>query len=266
YLETVKFDTQASDRLLFPVQWVNRPDSNFRGFSGTVAEGAVAVGDEIRVTASGQTARIARIVTMDGDPQHAQAGQAVTLTLDKEIDASRGDVISLANAPLEMTDQFEATLVWMSDEAGLVGRNYDLKLATQWTSCSITAIKHGVNVNTLAHEAAKSLSLNDIAVCNIATSRPLVFENYASSKALGGSVLVDRFTNATVAAGMVRHSLRRAHAVHASPRSVVRADRERLTGHKGKVTWFTGLSGSGKSTVANALEIALHAQGGRTYI
>ena len=266
YLETVKVEYLKSDRLVFPVQWVNRPNSSFRGFSGSIAEGAVKVGDQVRVTASGQTANVASIVTMDGELPQAIVGQAVTLTLDKEIDASRGDVIAPAKAPLECTDQFEATLVWMSEDRGLIGRSYDLKLATQWTPCSLTSIKHRINVNTLAHEAAKNLGLNDIAVCNIATSKALAADSYAASKALGAFILVDRFTHATVAAGMIRHSLRRAQNVHAQSLSVKRADRERLNGHKGKVIWFTGLSGSGKSTIANALEVALHAQGHRTYI
>lgn len=266
YLETVKFDSPISDRLVYPIQWVNRPNSSFRGFSGSVADGVVKVGDEIRVTSSGQTAHVAEIVTMDGKFPEAVQGQSVTLTLDREIDASRGDVFSLAQNPLETTDQFEATLVWMNDEQGLAGRNYQIKLATQWASASITSIKHKVNVNTLANEAAKQLGLNDICVCNISTSRPIVFDTYSHSKTLGGFILVDRFTNATVAAGMVNHSLRRAHNIHIQAHSVTRDDRERMNGHKGKVVWFTGLSGSGKSTIANALETELHSQDRHTYI
>jgi bifunctional enzyme CysN/CysC len=266
YLETVRIDAVHMDRLVFPVQWVNRPDASFRGFSGTVAEGGVNVGDEIRVTSSGQTAAIAEIVTMDGSPASASAGDAVTLRLDREIDASRGDVLSLREQPLETTDQFEASIVWMHDDAGLVGRSYDLKLATQWASASITTIKHRVDVNTLNHEPARTLQLNDICICNVATSRPVVFDTYERSRTLGGFILVDRFTHATVGAGMIRHSLRRAQNVHRQALSIARADRERLNGHKGKVIWFTGLSGSGKSTIANALEIELNRQGRRTYI
>jgi len=266
YLETVKIEPPAADKLVFPVQWVNRPDASFRGFSGSVAEGSVEVGDTLRVTASGQSAKVAEIVTLDGTLAAAHAGDAVTLKLDREIDASRGDVLSLATSPLETTDQFEATLVWMNEEAGLIGRSYDIKLATQWASASITNIKYRVNIDTLAHEASKALALNDISVCNLAASKPLVFDSYQNSKTLGGFILVDRYSHATVAAGMIRHSLRRAQNVHKQPLSIARADREKLNSHRGKVVWFTGLSGSGKSTIANALEVELHAQGRRTYI
>jgi len=252
--------------MVFPVQWVNRPDANFRGFSGTVAQGTIAVGDTIRVTASGQTANVAEIITMDGQLNNATTGQAVTLKLDREIDASRGDVISLAQAPLEMTDQFEATVVWLHADAGLPGRHYDLKLATQWARASITQIKHRININTLAHEAATQMQLNDIAVCTIATSKPIVFDRYTHCKTLGSFILVDRFTHATMGAGMITHSMRRAQNVHKQSLTVTQVDRERLNGHKGKVVWITGLSGSGKSTLANALEITLHEQGLRTYI
>jgi bifunctional enzyme CysN/CysC len=255
-----------ASQMVFPVQWVNRPDANFRGFCGTVAQGTVSVGDTIRVTASGQTAKVTEIVTMNGLLQAAHAGDAITLKLDREIDASRGDVMSLANAPLEMTDQFEATLVWLHADAGLPGRNYDLKLATQWATASMTQIKHRVDINTLAHEAATQLRLNDIVVCTLATTKPIVFDHYTDCKALGSFILVDRFTHATVGAGMITHSMRRAQNVHKQLLTVTQADRERLNGHKGKVVWFTGLSGSGKSTLANALEIQLHAQGLRTYI
>ena len=266
YLDTVQISRTVSEHFAFPVQWVNRPDSSFRGFSGTVASGRLQVGDEVRVTASGQSAKVARIVTMDADLEAAAEGQSVTLTLDREIDASRGDVMTLARNPLEMTDQFEATIVWMHEDAGLVGRSYDLKLATQWTSCSISNIKYSINVNTFAHEASSSLKLNDIAVCNISTAKPIVFDEYKKAPHLGSFILVDRYTHATVAAGMIRHSLRRAQNVHRQALSITRADRARLNGHPGKVLWFTGLSGSGKSTLANALEIELHRQGMRTYI
>lgn len=266
YLDTVSVTLADSDHFAFPVQWVNRPNANFRGFSGTVGSGAVAVGETVRVTASGQTAKVASIVTMDGDLPQAKTGQAITLTLDREIDASRGDVFSLENKPLDMTDQFEATLVWMNESAGLHGRTYDLKLATQWVPCSISNIKYGINVNTFAHEPANELQLNDIAVCNISTSRPIAFDTYLKAPHLGSFILVDRYTNATVAAGMIRHNLRRAQNVHKQALSIEKVDRERLNGHPGKVMWFTGLSGSGKSTIANALEVELHRQGMRTYI
>ncbi len=266
YLDTVEVDTIEHAKVVFPVQWVNRPDSNFRGFSGTLAQGHINKGDEIRVTASGQTAIVSDIVTMDGSLNSAHAGDAITLCLDREIDASRGDVLSLAQAPLEMTDQFEATIVWMHQDEGMMGRNYDLKLSSQWATASITNIKYRIDINTLAHLASKSLKLNDISVCNITTAKPIVFEPYNTSRTLGGFILVDRFTHATVAAGMIRHSLRRAQNVHQQALSIARTDRERLNGHKGKVIWFTGLSGSGKSTLANALEIELHRRGLRTYI
>lgn len=253
-------------KLVFPVQWVNRPDSTFRGFCGTLAQGSVKIGDEIRVTASGQKAIVADILTMDGSLKIANAGDAITLCLDREIDASRGDVMSLSRSPLEMTDQFEATIVWMHQDEGIIGRNYDLKLATQWVSASMTNIKYRIDTSTLAHEASKKLQLNDISVCNIATTKPVVFDAYENSSTLGSFILVDRFTHATVAAGMIRHSLRRAQNVHKQALSVARHDRERLNGHKGRVIWFTGLSGSGKSTLANALEVELHSRGIRTYI
>ena len=266
YLETIEVRRTSSDKLVFPVQWVNRPDSTFRGFCGAVVSGRVKVGDEIRVTASGQTAKVTDIVTMDALLSEAGVGQGITLRLDREIDASRGDVFSHCQSPLEMTDQFEATLVWMHEDAGLIGRSYDIKLSSQWSSASITNIKHRINVNTLAHEASKKMELNDISVCNIATSKPLVYGTYVNSVALGSFILVDRFTHATVAAGMISHSLRRAQNVHKQILSITRTKREKLNAHKGKVVWFTGLSGSGKSTLANALEVELHVQGRRTYI
>jgi bifunctional enzyme CysN/CysC len=266
YLETIRPKVAVSDRFVFPVQWVNRPDANFRGFSGTVSEGVVAVGDEIRVTLSGQAARVAEIVTMDGLLPEAKAGQAVTLRLDREIDVSRGDVLSRAAQPLDSTDQFEATLVWMHEEPGLAGRAYEIKLGTQWGTGTLTSVKYKTDVNTLGHEAAKSLALNDIGICNIAVSRALVYDTYEHSRTLGSFILVDRYTKATVAAGMIRHTLRRAENVHRQALTVDRVQRERLNGHKGKVVWFTGLSGSGKSTIANALEVALHARGHRTYL
>ena len=266
YLETVDFAQPATDRLVFPVQWVNRPDSGFRGFSGSLAEGGVKIGDEIRITASGHTAKISDIVTMHGSLHAALQGEAVTLVLDKEIDASRGDVMTLAQKPLEMTDQFEATLVWMDEEDGLIGRNYELKLATQWVSASISSIKHRIEVNTLSHTAARKLAMNDISVCNISLSKPVAYDTYVSSKAMGGFILVDKFTHATVAVGMITHNLRRAQNVHKQALNITRTEREKLNGHKGRVIWFTGLSGSGKSSIANAMEIALYAKGYRTYI
>lgn len=266
HLETLTVSQARIDRLVFPVQWVSRPDANFRGFCGTVADGTISIGDEIRVTASGKMAKVAELVTMDGPLASATAGDAITMRFDREIDVSRGDVISLSKQPLETTDQFEATLVWMHDDSGLTGRNYDIKLGTQQASASITKIKYRINVNTLSHEACKQLQFNDIAECNIATSKPLAFDTFDRSQVLGSFILIDRFTYATVAAGMIRHSLRRSKNIHKQALSIQRKDRELLNGHPGKVIWFTGLSGSGKSTLANALEVELHRQGRRTYI
>ena len=254
------------EKLVFPVQWVNRPNADFRGFSGTVTQGSLKLGDEIRITASGQTAKVMALVTMGRDLPRAHTGDAITITLDREIDASRGDVISNAKSPLGMTDQFEATIVWMHTDEGLTGRSYDLKLANQWASAHITSIRHRIDINTLSNLACRKLELNDIAVCNIATAKPVTFDAYNNTPSLGRFILVDRFTHATVAAGMIRHGLRRAQNVHKQPLTIAQVDRERLNGHPGKVIWFTGLSGSGKSTIANALEIELHARGMRTYI
>ncbi|WLH76676.1 sulfate adenylyltransferase subunit CysN [Pseudomonas fluorescens] len=265
-LETLEIPASESERLVFPVQGVIRPDASFRGFSGYVAEGQVRVGDEVRASLSGQTAAVTDIIGMAGPVQSAAGGDAITLKLNKEIDVSRGDTLSLSQSPLEVSDQFEAVLIWMNEDAGLNGRSYDIKLATQWASASITNIKYRIDTNTLARDASRHLSLNDISVCTLATSKPLVFDSYQQSKTLGSFILVDRVTHATVAAGMINHSLRRAQNVHRQALSIAREDREKLNGHKGKVIWFTGLSGSGKSTLANALELELHAKGYRTYI
>jgi bifunctional enzyme CysN/CysC len=265
-LESIKIEKPIESKPIFPVQWVNRPVDGFRGFSGTLAEGMLTVGDVLRVSASGQTATLERIVTADGDQPDAHTGDAITLVLNREVDASRGDVIALSEKPLEMTDQFEATIVWMHDEPGHMGRSYELKLANQWASASITSLKYRVDVNTQAHESIKQLVLNDICVANLSLSKSLVFANYSESRSLGGFILVDKFSHATVAAGMIRHNLRRADNLSRHKLNINREDRERLNGHKGKVVWFTGLSGSGKSTIADALEKELHSEGKRTYI
>lgn len=266
YLETVNIEAKETGNFVFPIQYVNRPNADFRGFCGTIAAGTVKIGDEIRVAASGQNACIQSIVTMNGNLDTAGNGDSITLTLDREIDASRGDILSLKQLPLETTDQFEATIVWMNEEVGMTGRNYDLKVANQWVAASLTNIKYRIDVNTLNHEPTKGLHLNDIAQCNIATTRPIVFDTYSRSKTLGGFILVDRFTHATVAAGMITHTLRRSENIHTQALSINREHREHLNGHRGKVIWFTGLSGSGKSTLANALEKDLHSRGMRTYI
>jgi bifunctional enzyme CysN/CysC len=270
FLENVTITPASKASPALPVQWVNRPHSDFRGFSGTLAQGSLKVGDLVRVTASGQTAAITEIITpnaaLSKKGSKVYAGEAITICLDKEIDASRGDVFSLAKQPLAMTDQFEATLVWMAANPGFTGRSYDIVLSTQNATASITSIKYQIDINTLAHQAAKELSLNAIAVCNLSISKPLVFEPYKESKHLGSFILIDRISNATVAAGLITHSLRRADNIHQQALTITKKEREILNGHTGKVIWLTGLSGSGKSTLANALEVELHKQGKRTYI
>lgn len=265
-LQTLPVFAPTKDKFVFPVQWVNRPNADFRGYSGTVAQGSVRVGDTLRVTASGQVAKVKEILTRDESLQVVRAGQAITLCLDREIDASRGDILSLSDSPLESTDQFQATLVWMDEVQGFPGRQYEIKLSNQWAQAAITEIKYRTNVNTLAQEPSKELNLNDIATCNLSLNKTLACEPFKFSKSLGSFILVDRHKNTTVAAGMVLHTLRRAQNVRTQSFSITREDREKLNGHKGKVIWFTGLSGSGKSTLANALEVELHRQGLRTYI
>jgi len=265
-LESVEINRPIHPKAAFSVESVNRPNVNSLELNGTLSSGELIVGDTLRVTASGQTAKLAKIVNANGELSAAVAGEVVTLVLNQEVAASRGDVISLAEHPLDMSDQFEATIVWATNELGLVGRAYELKLANQWASASITYLKYRVDVKTLAHESCKQLTMNDIVVANVSVSKPLVFESYSDNPTLGGFILVDKFTHLTVAAGMIRHNLRRAQNVHRQVLSITREDRERLNGHRGRVIWFTGLSGSGKSTIANALEKELHAQGKRTYI
>ncbi|MFC4295794.1 sulfate adenylyltransferase subunit CysN [Novosphingobium tardum] len=273
HLETVELDSDAAaaQPLRMPVQWVNRPNLDFRGFAGLIASGTVRPGDAVRVLPSGKTTTVARIVTLDGDLDAAVAGQSVTLTLADEIDCSRGDVIAAADAPPQVADQFEATLVWMADEALIPGRAYWLKLATQTVSATIHQPKYAVNVNTMEHLAAKTLDLNAIGVAELATDRPIVFEPYASegavpNKALGGFILVDKLTNATVAAGMLNFSLRRAQNVHWQALDVGRAEHARLKNQRPAVVWLTGLSGSGKSTIANLVEKKLHRMNRHTFL
>ena len=266
YLETVEARPQEESRVILPVQMSLRPDGHFRGIVGTLASGTLRPGDPVCATTSGQIARVASLVAMDGPLSEARAGDAVTLQLDREIDVSRGEVLASPDTQVEMTDQFEATVVWLHEEPGLIGRRYELKLATQWAGASITSIKYRIDVNTLAHEPARQLTLNDICVCNLSASRSLPHDSFARSRELGSFLLVDRYSNATVAAGMIRYSLRRAHNIHPHHLTVTREARERLQGHTGKVLWFTGLSGAGKSTIANEVEKSLHAQGRHTYL
>ncbi|MBO9697589.1 MAG: adenylyl-sulfate kinase, partial [Sphingopyxis sp.] len=260
HLENVEIGAAADEAKPFrlPVQWVNRPNLDFRGFSGQLASGKVRPGDAVRILPSGKTTTVDRIVTLDGDLDEAVAGQSVTLTLADEVDCSRGDVIAAADAPPEAADQFEATLVWMADEAMIPGRAYWLKLATQSVSATVQAPKYEINVNTLDHLAAKTLDLNGIGVVELSTDKPITFEAYGDNRTLGGFILIDKLTNATVAAGMLHFSLRRAQNVHWQATDIDRDMRANLKNQRPALLWFTGLSGSGKSTIANLVEKKLH--------
>jgi bifunctional enzyme CysN/CysC len=268
HLEAVEVNTAAEAAGLFcmPVQWVNRPNLDFRGFSGLISNGTVRRGDAVRVLPSGKTSTVSRIVTLDGDLEEAVAGQSVTLCLADEIDCSRGDVLAAADAPPQVADQFEANLVWMADEALVPGRAYWLKLASQTVSVTVSQPKCTINVNTLERLAAKTLELNAIGIAEITTDRPIVFEPYRESRTLGGFILIDKISNATVAAGMLSFSLRRAQNVHWQALDVSRQAHARLKGQSPAVLWFTGLSGSGKSTIANLVEKKLHALGKHTFL
>jgi bifunctional enzyme CysN/CysC len=268
HLETVALDNDADQKkpLRMAVQWVNRPNLDFRGFSGQIATGTVHPGDAIRVLPSGKTTTIKKIVTLDGELQEAVAGQSVTLCFDDEIDCSRGDVIAAADNPPEVADQFESTIVWMADDALVPGRSYWLTLGTQMVSATVQAPKYTVNVNSMEHMAAKTLELNAIGVAEISTDKPIVFAPYADSHALGGFILIDKISNATVAAGMLHFSLRRAQNVHWQATDIGRDAHAMLKNQKPKILWFTGLSGSGKSTIANEVEKALHLMNRHTFL
>ena len=259
-LEGLEIDTDAAARAAFrmPVQWVNRPDSSFRGFAGLIASGTVAPGDAVRILPSGATSTIARIVTIDGDLPHAAAGRSVTLTLADEIDCARGAVIAAAGDPPAVADRFEASIVWLDSDPLVPGRTYTLKLATQTAGATLQAPKYELNVNTMEHLAAKTLELNAIGVAELATDRGIVFAPYAEDKALGGFILIDRVTNATVACGMIHFALRRATNIHWQALSVDREQRARLKNQRPAVVWLTGLSGAGKSTIANLVEKKLN--------
>jgi bifunctional enzyme CysN/CysC len=268
HLETVEVDAEADRAKPFrlPVQWVNRPNLDFRGFAGLIAGGAVKPGDTVRVLPSGRATQVSRIVTGDGDLDEAVAGQSVTLTLADEVDCSRGDVIAAADAPPQAADQFQATLVWMAESALQPGRAYWLKLGTQAASATVQPPKHAIDVNTMAHLSAKTLELNDIGVAEVYTDRPLVFEPYADSHDLGGFILIDKATNATVAAGMIDFALRRSQNVHWQTIDISREAHAAQKNQQPKVLWFTGLSGSGKSTIANLVEKKLHALGKHSFL
>jgi bifunctional enzyme CysN/CysC len=267
HLEVVDVDTALADRpFRLPVQWVNRPDLDFRGFAGTIVGGRVRPGDAIAVAKSGRTSTVARIVTMDGDLPEAVAGDAVTLTLTDEVDISRGDVLADPQARPQVSDQFAAHLLWMAEDEMLPGRQYLLKLSTATVPAQISTLKHKIDVNNLDHLAGRTLHLNEVGYCNLALGQALAFDPYRENRDAGGFILIDRFTNATVGAGMIDFSLMRATNVHWQALDVNKQARARLKGQKPVVMWFTGLSGSGKSTIANLVEKSLAAEGKHTYL
>ena len=267
HLEAIEIDDEAQHApLRMPVQWVNRPNLDFRGFSGQLAAGTVRPGDRLRALPSGHESTVARVVTADGDLDRGVAGQSVTLCLTDEIDVSRGDVLVAADDPAGIADQFQCHLVWMAEEELLPGRPYLLKLGTRTVTATVSAPKYQVNVNTLEHTAARTLGLNAIGVCNISVDRQVPFDAYESNRDMGGFILIDRFTNATVAAGTIDFALRRADNVHWQSVEIDKAARARQNGQQPAVVWFTGLSGAGKSTIANLVERRLHELGHRTYL
>ena len=268
YLETVEVDHVRLERAPFrmPVQWVNRPHADFRGFAGIVTSGTIQTGDRIRVQPSGRESTVARLIAYEGDLRQAVPGQSITLTLADEIDVSRGDVMSSAEAPAGVADQFEATIVWMSEQAMLPGRPYWLKIGAKTVTATITHPKYRVNVNTLEHLAAKRLELNEIGVCNVSVDRPIAFDPYKENRDTGGFILIDRLSNNTVGAGLLHFALRRSQNIHWQATDVHKQARSIQKGQKACVLWFTGLSGAGKSTIANLIEKKLYARGLHTYL
>ena len=268
HLETVELEEAASQQADFsmPVQWVNRPDLDFRGFAGKVASGAIKQGDEVRILPSGRTSRVNRIVTFDGDLEQATAGQSITLTLTDEIDCSRGQVISAAKAPLEVADQFDATLIWMDEEQLIPGRSYYMKMGAQTVSATVAQPKHQINVNTLEHTATKTLSLNAIGVVTVTTDRSVPFAPYVDNRELGGFILIDKMTNGTVGAGLIHFALRRSQNIHWQDTEVDRTRRAEMKSQKPLVLWMTGLSGAGKSAIANAVEKRLASLNRHTFL
>jgi bifunctional enzyme CysN/CysC len=267
YLETVELEEEVRAKpFRMPVQWVNRPDLDFRGFSGQIVSGTIRQGNRVRVAPSGLTSTVARIVTQDGDFAEAVAGQSVTITLTDEIDISRGDMLADAADPPGVADQFEAQIVWMSETEMLPGRSYLMKIGTRTAGVSLAHPKYKVNVNTLERAAAKTLELNEIGVCNLNVDRPIAFDPYDHNRDTGGFILIDRRTNDTVGAGMIHFALRRADNVHWQAVEVHKAAHARLKGQRPCVVWFTGLSGAGKSTIADMVERKLHAEGRHTYL
>ncbi|MCC9625663.1 sulfate adenylyltransferase subunit CysN [Thalassospira sp. MA62] len=266
HLEDVQVEQDALDKpFRLPVQWVNRPNLDFRGFSGTISSGSIKPGDDIIVTASGQTSTVKDIVTFDGNLDQAIAGQAITLTLEDEIDISRGDVLAMPDTKPDFADQFEARIIWMHDDALLPGRPYQIKMGTQTANAQISALKYKVNVNTLDQEPGKTLELNEVGIANISADKALAFDPYDDNRHSGRFIIIDRYTNATVGAGMVNHSLRRATNIKWQEMDINKQARAFQKGQKSAVLWFTGLSGAGKSTVANLVEKKLHALGKHTY-
>ncbi|CDX11118.1 Bifunctional enzyme NodQ (Includes: Sulfate adenylyltransferase subunit 1; Adenylyl-sulfate kinase) [Mesorhizobium sp. ORS 3324] len=267
HLETVSVDEAVVELpFRFPVQYVNRPNLDFRGFAGTIASGTVSRGDEVVVAKSGKASRVKRIVAHGGDLEQAVAGQAITLVLEDEVEVSRGNMLVSPLARPQVADQFTANIVWFDEQALLPGRSYILRTETDQVSATVTDLKYRVNVNDFAHEAAKSLDLNEVGVCNLSTRAPIAFDPFAENRTTGAFILIDRITNATVGAGMILHSLRRAENIHWQSLDVGRRGRSDLKNQRPAVFWFTGLSGSGKSTIANLFEKKLFASGRHTYI
>jgi len=267
HLETVAVDEIAIDSpFRFPVQYVNRPNLDFRGFAGTVASGSVAVGDEVVVAKSGKSARVKRIVTQGGDLDGAVSGQAITLVLDDEVEVSRGNMLVAPTARPQVADQFAANIVWFDENALKPGRSYILRTETDQVGATVTDLKYRINIDNFAHEAAKSLAMNEVGICNISAQAPIAFDNFAENRTTGAFILIDRMSNATVGAGMILHGLRRAENIHWQSLDIGKHERAQAKNQKPAVFWFTGLSGSGKSTIANLLEKKLHASGHHTYI
>ncbi|MFZ2031311.1 MAG: sulfate adenylyltransferase subunit CysN [Vitreimonas sp.] len=268
HLDKVEIDDTRRARGPFrmPVQWVSRPNLDFRGFAGQIAGGRVKPGEKIRISPSGKTSTIARIVTKNGDLAEAVAGQSVTLALADDVDCSRGDVIAASADAPEASDQFETTVVWMAEDELLPGRSYWLKIGAKTVAAQITDIKYTINVNTLERLAGKTLELNEIAVCNVSLDQPVAFDQYAQNQDTGGFILIDRMSNATVAAGLIHFALRRAQNVHWQAMDVTRASHAALKNQKPAVLWFTGLSGAGKSTIANLVEKKLNTMGKHTVL